>query len=55
MAVITITLVRMTNARVLDSAHLVERVHFSRAQWSLHFIMRIQYIKRKYAYIGHVH
>jgi hypothetical protein len=36
MTVITVTLVRMTNARVLDSAHLVERAHFSRAQWSLH-------------------
>jgi hypothetical protein len=36
MTVVTVTLVRMTNAHVLDSAHLVERAHLSRALWSLH-------------------
>jgi hypothetical protein len=36
MTVVAVTLVRMTNARVLDSTHLVERAHFSRALWSLH-------------------
>jgi hypothetical protein len=36
MTVVAVALVRMPNARVLDSAHLVERAHFSRALWSLH-------------------
>jgi hypothetical protein len=36
MTVMTVTLVRITNARVLDSAQLVEHAHFSWAQWSLH-------------------
>jgi hypothetical protein len=65
--VITVTLVRMTNARVLDSAHLVERAHLSRAQWSLHSscafstssanaltsIMCIELVERNIAFIKH--
>jgi hypothetical protein len=67
MTVVTVTLVRMTNAHVLDSAHLVERAHLSRALWSLHSsctfgtlsanaltsVMCIELVERNIAFIKH--